>query len=134
MIEENNLTPLEYKDIALSVGWNIPPFNSLSKGLNNSFTVKYIINNETIGMGRFFSDKGFMYLISDLAVKKEYQNEGIGRIILNHLVTSIYKEIKEGDSVMVEAFVDNGKTGFYQKNGFFINTGVESSVFRWLIK
>ena len=66
----NNLTSDEFVSILNTVGWKCPSKRLLEKSLENSITVKYIIDDETVGMARFITDGGYMGLIADVIVKR----------------------------------------------------------------
>lgn len=76
MIEYDKITIEEHIDILKSVGWKIPVERLLKISLKNGKNVKFILNNETIGMARFVTDGGYAGLLMDVIVKPEYQGKG----------------------------------------------------------
>lgn len=135
MIEENNLTYNEYVDIINTIGWKCPSKRLLERGLNNCMTVKYVINNETVGMARLISDNGYIALLADVMVKPEYQNQGIGKKMINNLLDRAKTTLEEDEAMMIQLLSADGKINFYKKFGFKDKKEVvEAGMYMWLKK
>ena len=69
-------------------------------------------------MGRAVSDRGYVVYIADVIVVPEYQGQGLGRVIMEMLMTRIKAALKPGYRVMVSLLAAKGKESFYNKFGF----------------
>ena len=135
MIQENNLTYEEYLDIIETIGWKFPSKRLLEKSLSNSETVKYVVNNETVGMARLVTDYGYIALVADVIVKPEYQREGIGKKLINNLLERAKASLEEGEAMMIQLLAADGKKAFYEQFGFKDKPEVvECGMYIWLKK
>jgi ribosomal protein S18 acetylase RimI-like enzyme len=109
---------VEYYELFESTGWNSE--YKLSPGLlyetlkNNWFLVCVYNENKLIGFGRVISDGVLHAFIVDLIVAPNFQNCGIGKLILKELVS----KCKSAAIPDIQLFCAKGKEGFYQKQGF----------------
>lgn len=135
MIQENNLTYEEYLDIIETIGWKFPSKRLLEKSLSNSETVKYVVNNETVGMARLVTDYGYIALVADVIVKPEYQRKGIGKKLINNLLERAKASLEEGEAMMIQLLAADGKKAFYEQFGFKDKPEVvECGMYMWLKK
>ena len=135
MIEYNNLKLEEYVDILNSVGWKLPPKRLLKISLDRGKNVKYVLNNETIGMARFVTDGGYAGLIMDVVVKPKYQGYGYGKKLIESLLIHIREQLLEGEEMMIQLLSAPGKQKFYSKFGFKVKKEVcEDGMYMWLKK
>jgi len=71
-------------------------------------------NGELVGFGRIVSDGLLHAVIFDIIVSPEFQNQGIGRLIMDDLIGKCKaKKIRD-----IQLFCARGKVGFYEKCGF----------------
>ena len=135
MIEYDKITIEEYVDILKSVGWKIPVERLLKISLKNGKNVKFILNNETIGMARFVTDGGYAGLLMDVVVKPEYQGKGYGKLLIESLLLYIKKDLLDGEEMMIQLLSAPGKQAFYSKFGFKVKKEVvEDGMYMWLKK
>ncbi len=135
MIQENNLTYEEYVDIIETIGWKYPSKRLLEKSLSNSETVKYVVNNETVGMARLVTDYGYIALVADVIIKPEYQRKGIGKKLINNLLERAKASLEEGEAMMIQLLAADGKKAFYEQFGFKDKPEVvECGMYMWLRK
>lgn len=135
MIEYNNLVVSEYIDILNSVGWKIPSERLLKISLENGISVKYVLNNETIGMARFVTDGGYAGLVMDVVVKPEYQGNGYGKLLIDSLINYIKNQLLDGEEMMIQLLSAPGKQSFYSKFGFKVKKDIaEDGMYMWLKK
>lgn len=135
MIGYDKITIEEYVDILNSVGWKIPTERLLKISLKNGKNVKFILNNETIGMARFVTDGGYAGLLMDVVVKPEYQGKGYGKLLIEALLLHIKKDLLDGEEMMVQLLSAPGKQAFYSKFGFKVKKEVvEDGMYMWLKK
>lgn len=82
------------------------------KAFEASHTTVFVYHaDQLIGFGRAISDGAYQAAIYDCAVLPEFQEKGIGTIILN----SILSRISDCNVIL---YATPGKEGFYQKLGF----------------
>ena len=109
---------IEYYNLFESTGWNNDYRMSpglLYEALTNSWFLVCVYNDtKLIGFGRIISDGALHALIVDLIVIPEVQHCGIGRLILNELVS----KCKSAAIPDIQLFSAKGKEGFYLKQGF----------------
>jgi len=116
-----NYTPpdkIEYYNLFETTGWNseyrISP-GLLYETINNSWFLVCVYNDaRLIGFGRVISDGVLHALIVDLIIAPDVQRCGIGKLILNELVT----KCKSAAIPDIQLFSSKGKAGFYLKQGF----------------
>ena len=61
-------------------------------GLKNSlFAVTVFDRDEPIGIGRVIGDGGCFFELVDIAVMPEHQKKGLGKLIMDALMTYIYE-------------------------------------------
>lgn len=67
-------------------------------------------------MGRVIGDGGTAFYIHDIIVLPEHQNKGLGKTIMENIMSYIKSGFKQG--MMVYLMAAKGKEGFYEKFGF----------------
>lgn len=79
----------------------------------NSYTVcSAYIDQKIIGFGRAISDSQYQSAIYDIVVLPEFQNQGVGKLIMKALL----EKLPNSGPVLI--FVAPGKQDFYRKFGF----------------
>jgi len=109
---------IEYYELFESTGWNseykISP-GLLYETLRSSWFLVCVYNEKKlIGFGRVISDGILHALIVDLIVVPDFQDCGIGKLILKELVS----KCKSAAIPDIQLFCAKGKEIFYQKQGF----------------
>jgi len=79
----------------------------------SSFVYSVWDGKRLIGMGRLVED-GIMCMLYDIVVHKNYQNKGIGKMIVNKLLD----QTKNKKYCSIALFTDKDKVGFYKKLRF----------------
>ena len=109
-------TNKEFNDLFFSVGWGTRDDKKINTHRNNScFSVCAYDDNKIVGMARVVGD-GSYYTIFDVVTRKEYQNQGIGTMLMNEII-SWYKTIEDDDTYLYLG-ASLGKEKFYEKFGF----------------
>ena len=107
-----------FKELRNSVGWPLPPDQSIEISLRNTeFCIAAYVDSVLVGMGRIVGDKGFVYFIADIIVKPEYQGKKIGAKIMDSIM--LYLEENAPKNSYITLMAAKGKEGFYEKFGFF---------------
>ncbi len=82
------------------------------KAFEASHTTIFIYHDERlIGFGRAISDGVYQAAIYDCAVSPEFQGKGIGKMIMDNILSQI-------SNCNVILYASPGKEGFYQTHGF----------------
>lgn len=82
------------------------------KAFKNSYTVVFIYDDDKlVGFGRAISDGAYQAGIYDVAVILEYQGKGIGKMIIEHIISSI----PQCNFIL---YASIGKERFYESLGF----------------
>ena len=85
----------------------------LKAAAENSHTVcSAFVDGKMVGFGRAISDGQYQSAIYDVVVLPEFQNQGVGKSIMN----AILEKLPKGTTVLI--FVVPGKQDFYRKFGF----------------
>jgi GNAT superfamily N-acetyltransferase len=123
IIFKNELPPADkYFNLFLTTGWN-EEYHFTKKDIEEAnkqswFAVSAYEDKILVGFGRIISDGTYHALIVDVIVHPDYQRKGIGKEIMNHLITKC-KEHKVRD---VQLFAAKDKSVFYEHLGFFIRS------------
>ncbi|MCF8369543.1 MAG: GNAT family N-acetyltransferase [Bacteroidales bacterium] len=102
----------------LTTGWNesykLEKSEMFTAVKNSWYYVSACDKEKLIGFGRILCDGIVHALILDLIVHPDYQNQGIGKTILNKLVDKCRQHrIRD-----IQLYSVKGKDGFYRKMGF----------------
>lgn len=114
----NVLSYEDYYRLRESVGWNNFSMMQAQTALDNSlYTIIAAKNNETIAMGRLIGD-GQYYMIVDVIVHPDFQNQKIGTSILNLLLKYVDDHTPSGGRSSIQLISEKGKEPFYETLGF----------------
>lgn len=109
----------EYNYLFDIVGWGSYPVEISKKALsNNIYSVSIYDNDNIIGYGRLIGDGIIFLYIHDIMVKPEYQGKGIGKTIMQKLLTKVEELRKENPDLLLYLGASKGKEDFYRKCGF----------------
>ena len=115
---ENSISAKEYNELREKIGWKAHDIKRVEKAIASSkFVKKVIVNNEIIGMARVITD-GIYAFVVDVIISPNYQNQGIGKKLIQELLQEIEKNMKEGETMSVSLISMAGKEEFYEKCGF----------------
>jgi GNAT superfamily N-acetyltransferase len=116
---DHSLEVADYNKLRASAGWGTIPEKQVQAGLNRSdFVIAAKDGRETIGMSRVVTDGGCVALILDVVVLPQYQGHGIGRALMQAVMTYIEGRIEEGEVINICLMAAKGKEGFYKQFGF----------------
>ena len=110
----------ELCDLFVSIGWSGTHTNEdkIKKSLafNNVFVVSVYDNDQLVGFGKVLED-GLRCLLYDLAVNPAYERQGIGKNIMNNLIS--YAKQKGYGEVRLFYWKENPMlVPFYESIGF----------------
>lgn len=95
------------------------PRKTAQASLDGSLYILHVeIKTEVVGMARIISDGGFVNYLADMIVMPGYQNMGIGRMIMERIISYIKSNIPKDGRTMIALAAAKGKEGFYERFGF----------------
>ena len=107
----------EFRAMRVRAGLSAKTFEAAAAGLPNTlFAVCVRDGDQLVGMGRIVGDGGLNFEVVDIAVDPDYQRQGIGFQIMDHLMTSL-REVAS-PSALVSLLADEGAPALYEKFGF----------------
>jgi GNAT superfamily N-acetyltransferase len=116
---ENALTVEMFNMLKCSIGRSELPKQQVQMAIDKGFcTIIAEHDGDVVGMGRLVGDGAMYFYIQDMAIKPEYQREGIGRAIVIKLMNYIREHCSLESQVTVGLMAAKGKEGFYAKLGF----------------
>lgn len=119
IIYDHLLSVTDYNNLRNSAGWKLLSTKQAEAGLANSaYVVAAKKEGNTIGMARVITDGGAVFYIQDVAVLPEYQGNGIGKTMLQMIMTFLYSKLEKGDIIQVGLMAAKGKEVFYKSFGF----------------
>lgn len=99
------------------IGWGEIDVNLVQTSLKNSlFHVTIYDKSQLIGMGRVVGDGAMYFYIQDVIVEPNYQQMGIGSVVMNHIESYLAVSAKKGSTIGLLAA--KGKEAFYAKYGY----------------
>ena len=114
---ERTPTVREYNAVRLAAGLTVKDELAAQLGLRNTLFGICIVHDEAVvGIGRVIGDGGLFYDIVDVAVVAEHQRRGVGKMIMDRLMS--YIEVNARPSSLVCLMANKGIAPFYEKYGF----------------
>ncbi len=80
------------------------------------FSVVATEHNDVVGFGRIVGDGGLYFYIQDLIVHPEFQNNGLGRRLMDELISYVRGNAKFG--AFVGLMAAKGLKEYYESYGF----------------
>lgn len=123
-ITYNTLTAKEWAYLRTSVNWSIHSEKDFLIARKNSvLIISAYYDDKLVGMARIIGDNKLSFFIQDVIVLPDYQNMGIGTLIVNSLLNYIYSHA--APHAVVDLMASKGKESFYEKFGFKKRNGVQ---------
>jgi len=118
---EDILTAKDFLKLRETTGWSSSlTEQQVEAGLRNSLvTVSAVCEGRIIGMGRLIGDGLCACYVQDMVVYPEFQGVGIGKSIMDRLISFVKENGYTDTSVTIGLFSAKGKEGFYRNLGFF---------------
>lgn len=121
-IKHNKLSAEEFVSVWESVWGDGPTLEQTRLALEHTIFSVSVYDGETpIAMARMLGDMGLNYYIKDVAVRPEYQGQGLGRLLIDELMSFIESNGVDGTDIFVELCAVPDKIPFYEKFGFSAN-------------
>lgn len=116
-IDYKSPEPQDYIDLRLAGSLSSKSWEGAKVGLENSlFSVSLWEQDSLVGFGRIIGDKGTVYQIVDVVVDPAYQGNGLGKKIMNELVS--YLEEHAYCGAYVSLIADKPANKLYEQFGF----------------
>ncbi|MFE1630053.1 GNAT family N-acetyltransferase [Brevibacillus reuszeri] len=117
-IIERRPTLEEFHQLCVSVGWEkMMNFNVIDDSLENSlYSVVVLSKSKIIGMGRIIGDGYVYFYLQDIVVLPEFQNTGIGTMIMDKLMS--FLKGNAPDKAFIGLFSSSEGKNLYEKYGF----------------
>jgi GNAT superfamily N-acetyltransferase len=116
-IEERLPSAPDYNRLRAAVGWGTYSEDIIERALTASlYGVCAVSGDEVVGMARVIGDSGLVYYLQDVIVLPEYQRQGIGTKMMDHLMDYIHSNTSHNSIVGLMAA--KGSETFYQGYGF----------------
>jgi GNAT superfamily N-acetyltransferase len=114
---ERTPTVQEYNDVRRAAGLRVKDEVAVQRGLRNTLYAICVVHDEVVvGIGRVIGDGGLFYDIVDVAVVAEHQKKGVGKMIMDGLMS--YIDVHALPSSLVCLMANKGVAPFYEKYGF----------------
>lgn len=114
-----HITVEDYNKLREAVGWGALCAEQAQLGLDHTdYLVSCRIGGEAVSCARLLWDHGYMAYIADVMVLPEHQGEGIGRHMMEMILSYLRAQIKEGWRMMAVLVATKGREPFYKKVGF----------------
>ena len=122
IIKHNTLSAEEFVLLWESVWGQGPSIEQTRLAMDNTlFRVSIYDGERIVAMARAIGDKGLCYYIKDVIVLPEYQGKGLGRMLINELLSFINENGVPETNIFVELCAMPDKIPFYEKFGFSAN-------------
>lgn len=126
-ITYNTLTAKEWAYLRAGVNWSIHSEKDFLIAIKNSvLTISVYYDNKLVGMARIMGDNKLSFFIQDVIVLPDFQNMGIGTLIVNSLLNYIYSHA--APHAVVNLMASKGKESFYEKFGFTKRNGIQKGL------
>ncbi|OEE31254.1 GNAT family N-acetyltransferase [Vibrio genomosp. F10 str. ZF-129] len=109
----------QYNLLRQSVGWESIEKYRANLALKNSLlSICALYEDELIGIGRVVGDGALYFYVQDIIVSPKYQNQGVGRKIMETIMSNINKMEKEGSGAFIGIMSDKELASLYEKFDF----------------
>lgn len=127
---DNILQAEDFVRLRMETGFAEVPVEHARKALQNGLiNVSAIYKGGLVGMGRLVGDGAMYWYLQEVIILPEFQRNGIGTMIVNHLVDYAKANSVTGNFTTIGGVSAKGKEGFYEKMGFdIIPNGIKKMI------
>ena len=108
---QKDINPICLIELFTSVGWQNIGIILLQKAMKNSIPISLWDGRTLVGFVRVITDGETFSSIWDLAIRPEYQSQGLGTFLVNLAV-------QQCNTPLVFTLANNSAVGFYARHGF----------------
>lgn len=128
-VEIRKLKVTEYQSLRNTTGWASLEDDIVNVALEKDLFSVCVLNNEkTIGIGRVIGDGAIYFYIQDVIVLPEYQNKGIGKLIMDQI--ELYLGNKANNNSFIGLMSAEGVKNFYTKFGYLERPASRPGMFK----
>lgn len=121
-VRYNDLTASQFIELWESVWGDGPTKEQTALAMEHTlFRVSVFDGDQIVAMARMIGDLGLDYYIKDVIVRPEYQHKGIGKLLIQELLSFIRQHGVRDTHIFVELCAMPDKIPFYEKYGFAAN-------------
>ena len=125
----------DFINIRQSLNWNMIPKTLVESAIDGSMiNISVFDNDKCIGVGRIVGDGALKGMLTDIMVLKEYQNKGVGKLIVTSLIKELENMVKDGCCFQLEASPTAKNREFYIKCGLKYKPENQDGVYLWIRK
>ena len=125
----------DFINIRHSLNWNMIPKKLVESAIDGSMiNISVFDNDKCIGVGRIVGDGALKGMLTDIMVLKEYQNKGVGKLIVTSLIKELENMVKDGCCFQLEASPTANNREFYIKCGLKYKPENQDGVYLWIRK
>lgn len=118
-LKENALNEEIYLSLRECVKWKRLSKRQAEMAVSRSiFNVTAYVDGVPAGMGRIIGDGAVICYIQDLVVLPKYQKMGIGKAIMQRLISYVEGIREDETEIMLCLMCAKGRESFYEKLGF----------------
>lgn len=112
---DKDIPPEYIRSLYLSVGWQYRECSEIKRSIERSFLVASAwFEKVLVGFARATGDGIYSVTIWDFAVNPSFQKKGIGKFLLNSMMT----KLNDYDIPLITLYSELDKKNFYSKLGF----------------
>ncbi|MER2056569.1 MAG: GNAT family N-acetyltransferase [Clostridia bacterium] len=121
-VRYNELTAEQFIELWESVWGNGPTPEQTELAMKHTlFRVSVFDGDRIVAMARMIGDLGLDYYIKDVIVRPEYQQQGLGKIMIGELLKFVRQNGIHDTDIFVELCAMPDKISFYEQFGFAAN-------------
>ena len=125
----------DFIKIRHNLDWNDIPEYLVERAINGSMLNVSVFDEENcIGVGRIVGDGALKGMLTDIMVLKEYQNKGVGKLIVTSLIKDLEDLVNDGECFQLEASPTANNREFYIKCGLKYKPEKQDGVYLWIRK
>lgn len=129
VIEKRRPSVSEYQLLRNSTGWLNLDDETVDTALENAiFSVCIIKNEKVIGIGRIVGDGAAYFYIQDVIVLPEFQNQGIGSLIMKELENFLSENAPR--NAFIGLMAAEGKEGFYKNFNYKVRPSTRPGMYK----
>ncbi len=130
VLQNNVLQPQDFVRLRVLTGFADIPIEHAKRALDGGLiNVSAIYGDQLIGMGRMVGDGAMYWYLQEIIVLPEFQKQGVGAKIVNHLVDYAVSHSTTGKFTTIGGVSAKGKEDFYRKLGFeIISNGIQKTI------
>ena len=121
--------------IRKDLNWNNITQDLVERAISGSMiNISVYCDEKCVGVGRIVGDGALKGMLTDIMVLREYQNKGVGKLIVTSLIKELDNMVCDGDCFQLEASPTASNRDFYIKCGLKYKPENQDGVYLWIKK